>query len=72
MTFGPGYSSLGYLRQFPIATLKIDQSFFNHLTTNPDDAAVVSAVIGMAKSLRLRVIAEGVETSEHHAFLLTR
>ena len=70
--FGTGYSSLSYLRQFPIDTLKIDQSFVNQMTSNPDDATIVSAVIGMGKSLRQRVIAEGVETPEQYAFLLAQ
>ena len=68
--FGTGYSSLSYLRQFPIDTLKIDQSFVQQMTSSPGDAGLVSAVINMGKSLNHRVIAEGVETSEQHAFLL--
>jgi diguanylate cyclase (GGDEF)-like protein/PAS domain S-box-containing protein len=67
--FGTGYSSLSYLQKFPLDALKIDQSFVRWITTNPNEATLVSAIIHMGQSLHLRVIAEGVETSEDLAFL---
>jgi diguanylate cyclase (GGDEF)-like protein/PAS domain S-box-containing protein len=68
--FGTGYSSLSYLRKVPIDVLKIDQSFVGEIGTAPDQAGIVTAVISMGKSLRMRVIAEGVETAEQLAFLV--
>jgi diguanylate cyclase (GGDEF)-like protein/PAS domain S-box-containing protein len=67
--FGTGYSSLSYLRKFPIDALKIDQSFVRQITTAPDETTIVTAVIGMGRSLKLRVVAEGVETQAELAFL---
>jgi diguanylate cyclase (GGDEF)-like protein/PAS domain S-box-containing protein len=67
--FGTGYSSLSYLQKFPIDAVKIDQSFIRQISTAGDDTTIVKAVIGMARGLKLRVIAEGVETQEEAAFL---
>ena len=67
--FGTGYSSLSYLTRFPIDAVKVDQSFVRDIMASTDDAIVVSAVISMGKSLKHRVIAEGVETPEQLAFL---
>jgi diguanylate cyclase (GGDEF)-like protein/PAS domain S-box-containing protein len=70
--FGTGYSSLSYLYKFPLDALKIDQSFVRQMTTTPDETTVVSAMISMGRSLKLRVVAEGVETPEELAFLHAR
>jgi diguanylate cyclase (GGDEF)-like protein/PAS domain S-box-containing protein len=67
--FGTGYSSLSYLRKFPIDALKIDQSFVRQITTVPNETIIVKAIISMGRSLKLRVVAEGVETQEQLAFL---
>jgi predicted signal transduction protein with EAL and GGDEF domain len=67
--FGTGYSSLSYLRKFPIDALKIDQSFVRQITTSPDENSIVTAILSMAQSLKLRVVAEGVETQAELLFL---
>ncbi|HEY4995964.1 MAG TPA: EAL domain-containing protein [Aestuariivirga sp.] len=67
--FGTGYSSLSYLRKFPVDALKIDQSFVSQIESDGEDTVIVKAVIGMARNLKMRVVAEGVETLEQMQFL---
>ncbi|MEH6782864.1 MAG: EAL domain-containing protein [Alcanivorax jadensis] len=67
--FGTGYSSLSYLKRFPVDTLKIDRSFIMDLDKSPDDAAITRAIIDMAHSLQMNVVAEGVETEAHLSIL---
>jgi EAL domain-containing protein (putative c-di-GMP-specific phosphodiesterase class I) len=62
--FGTGYSSLSYLKRFPVDILKIDQSFVGGVHTDPDDATLAEAVVGLGRALRLQTVAEGIETDD--------
>ena len=70
--FGVGYSSLSYLKNFPVTSLKIDRSFINDLPDNEDDAVIVQTIINLARNLNIQLVAEGIETPEHVDFLMSR
>ena len=70
--FGTGYSSLAQLKRFPIDTLKVDRSFIRDVSSNAEDRAIAEAIIAVGKTLRLTVVAEGVETDAQEAFLRAR
>jgi EAL domain-containing protein (putative c-di-GMP-specific phosphodiesterase class I) len=67
--FGTGFSSLAYLKRFPIDRLKIDQSFIFNCDSDPDDAIISQTIIALAHGLKIKVIAEGIEKQEHFSFL---
>ena len=70
--FGTGYSSLSYLKRFPVDKLKIDKSFILNLPDDPDDVAIVKAIIGVGHSMNIKIMAEGVETKDHLDFLISQ
>jgi EAL domain-containing protein (putative c-di-GMP-specific phosphodiesterase class I) len=70
--FGTGYSSLAYLKRFPIDTIKIDRTFVRDIATDEGDAAIIDAILAIARQLKLKSVAEGIETEEQLSLLLTK